>query len=473
MNTPEEILDSIEKDLSSPEFMGIPLGPTLNDSILAHLYGRLNERKFRSWILSPLREWRYSYWPCHARRAHRDLPKERILVTWSNSKFHYSQLVRPIVDQIGYGNCLVVAANESVSTSLPQGLGCITWRESLHYDLRQWRGAFASVWPSLKRRLHAACSRYGFPSEVVSSLRLNLMLSSQYVAGCERFLVETRPCAILTDYDRNRLWSVLVMVGRRLGIPTYTLVHGVLNDHAVGFVPVLADKIFCWGQIDRKKFVAAGTDPTRLLIAGCPRLQRGLSADQAAARSKAALSADKPLVLLATAPYNISMRQSLAGIFCEGIGRVPGALGAVRLHPSEDLDVYARVMAKHPTVRFFTNSALTVDEAIAAADAVVVHCSGFGSDALTKGCPVIVLDVLDQPLGHGAELIRYADCAAPRNAEELAAAVQLLLFDAQAREKAIRAAQAFTQLFCVAFGDDAARNIARTVLSAKKEPPKD
>jgi len=299
------------------------------------------------------------------------------------------------------------------------------------------------------------------------------MLASQYVAGCERFLIETRPRAILTDYDRNHLWSVLVMVGRRLGIPTFTLVHGVLSDHAVGYVPVLADKVFCWGEIDRQKFLAAGTDPARLLIAGCPRLQRGLSADRVAARSKAGLSADKPLVLLATAPYSIQDRQRLAGIFCDGIGRVPGAVGAVRLHPSEDLDAYATVMAKYPTARFLANTVLTVEEAVTAADAVVVHCSGFGSDALTKGCPVIVLDVLDQPLGHGADLIRHADCAGPRNAEELAAAVRLLLFDEEAREKATRAAQGFTQLFCAAFGDDAARNIARTVLSAKKEPSND
>ena len=87
------------------------------------------------------------------------------------------------------------------------------------------------------------------------------MLSSQYVAGCEHLLPENPPVAILTDFDRNHLWSVLVMVGRRLGIPTYSLVHGVLNDHAIGFVPVVADKVFCWGEIDRQKFLAAGTDP--------------------------------------------------------------------------------------------------------------------------------------------------------------------------------------------------------------------
>lgn len=473
MSSPQEILDDFEKALSFPEFRGIPLGPTLNDLMLAHLDGRLDEPRLKSWIFNPLREWRHRLWPYRAREPRRALPQGRVLVTWSNAKFHNSQLVRPIVDQMGHGNCLVMAGNEAVAAALPQGLEYITWRESLDYDPRQWRALFAGVWPSLKPKLHAACARHGFPREVVSTLRLSLMLASQYVVGIENFLAKTCPSAILTDFDRNRLWSVLVMVARRMRIPTYTLVHGVLNDGAMGYVPVLADKVFCWGEIDREKFLAAGTAPARLLIAGCARMRRGLAADRCTARAKAGLPADKLLVLLATAPYSVAERQGLAGIFCEGIGRVPGAIGAVRLHPTEDLEAYATVMTKYPAVRFLANPVLTVDEAIAAADAVVVHSSGFGSDALTKGCPVIVLDVLDQPLGHGVELIRYADCASPRNAEELAAAVQTLLFDEHAREKATRAAEGYTRIFCAAFGDDAARNIARTVLSARKGPPND
>ena len=172
VNTQQEVLDSIEKDLSSPEFMGISLGPTLNDSLLAYLFGKLNAPRFKSWILNPLRELRYHLWPYRARQPRRDLPKGRVLVTWSSEKFHNSQLLRPVVDHIGYGNCFVMAANEAVAASLPQGLECITWRESLHYDPQQWRSAFASVWPKLNPKLHAVCLRYGFPREVVSSLRI-------------------------------------------------------------------------------------------------------------------------------------------------------------------------------------------------------------------------------------------------------------------------------------------------------------
>ena len=55
-----------------------------------------------------------------------------------------------------------------------------------------------------------------------------------------------------------------------LGIPTYTLVHGTLGPRCIGFYPLLADTVFCWGKIDREKFLAAGVAPERAVIAGCP-----------------------------------------------------------------------------------------------------------------------------------------------------------------------------------------------------------
>ena len=133
--------------------------------------------------------------------------------------------------------------------------------------------------------------------------------------------------------------------------------------------------------------------------------------------------------MLATAPYSIHDRRQLAGTFCAGIAQVAGVAGAVRLHPSEKLEAYAPLIEQYPAVKVLANDSLTLDEAIAAADAVVVHSSGFGSDALINGCPVIVLDAIGQPLGHGADLIRYGGCAGPRTADEFAAAVRALLFD--------------------------------------------
>ena len=59
-----------------------------------------------------------------------------------------------------------------------------------------------------------------------------------------------------------------------------------------------------------------------------------------------------------------------------------------------------------PFHSFYDNSAFSLDDALAAADIVVVQNSGVGGDALVKGKLVVVLSVDGAPLGHGAELVQ-------------------------------------------------------------------
>jgi hypothetical protein len=169
------------------------------------------------------------------------------------------------------------------------------------------------------------------------------------------------------------------------------------------------------------------------------------------------------VALLATGPFCLQERLKLADSFCAAIERMDGVVGVVRLHPSESLESYAPVVRRRPTVRFLANEAWTLDEAIAAADLVVVHNSGFGSDALLKGRPVAVFDAIDFPLGHGADLVRYGGCPRPKSVEELTAVVRTLLFDAGARDAALAAGRRFAEAFCAACGREAARNIVREV----------
>ncbi|MGA2030825.1 MAG: hypothetical protein ABSG68_01095 [Thermoguttaceae bacterium] len=373
-------------------------------------------------------------------------------------------MIGPIVDGIGDRHCLILAAAESVLASLPAGLAGTTWRDAMKYDRQRWRAEFAQFWPDYSRKVRDVCRQHRFSPALISGLRLSLLLASQYIAGCDAFLRKCRPLAVLTDHDRHRMWSALILVARRQGIPTYTLVHGAVNDNALGYVPLVADKAFCWGELDRNKLIASGADPARLFIAGCPRLRKGLLADRAVALAKVELDPGKPLVLLATAPYDIAARLQLAGTFCEAIKKLDGVSGAVRLHPSETLNTYSALIARYPDVRFLANSSCTQDEALAAAEVVVVHSSGFGSDALYQGRLAIVLDVLDEPLGHGADLVRYAECPKPRSAGELADAVRALLWDAAARDNAFQAAKRFNRYFCAACGEDAAGNIADVLL---------
>ena len=79
------------------------------------------------------------------------------------------------------------------------------------------------------------------------------------------------------------------------------------------------------------------------------------------------------------------------------------------------------MIARHPMVSFVENRRASVDEALAASDIVVVRASGFGSDALVKRKPVVVLSPDQQPRGHDLDLIEPAGCPHAARRSELAA----------------------------------------------------
>ena len=171
---------------------------------------------------------------------------------------------------------------------------------------------------------------------------------TQQVAGLQEFLRRAEPAAVVTEYDRNGLWAPLVLSARTLGIPTYTLVHGTLGQRCNGFYPLLADTVFCWGKIDRDKFLAAGVAPERALIGGCPRLTRelGLAAGRSprrdGPRSEQTGRAARHGQLSATSP-------AAYGELLPGVPPAQDAFQAVvRLHPVETLAEYAELAAKFP-----------------------------------------------------------------------------------------------------------------------------
>ncbi len=333
-----------------------------------------------------------------------------------------------------------------------------------------WRRQYRSCRPEWARLLKDVCRCYHLPPGTFGQLSLDLMVASQRIEGFMSFFAENRPAAILTEYDRNRLWSCLVLAARLVQIPTVTLVHGVMGPEAIGFAPVLADRIVCWGEADKRKLLAAGEPPERIVVGGCPRLSRDLSYSGPEARIRLGLGPNARVALLATSPDR--GRLSLAEQFCTAVEAVPDIIGMVRLHPAESMLVYAEVAARHPRVRFMENTEATLDESLAAADVAVVRGSGVGGDALVKRRPVIVLDPEGELAGNDRDLVQSAGCPHARTPEELAGLISRLLDDADYRTALSQAAESYVADFCGAFGRESARLIADLVkgLTGKAGP---
>ncbi len=307
------------------------------------------------------------------------------------------------------------------------------------------------------------------PRGVYDRFALHCLVASRAVAGCMAFLETARPAVILTECDRVDKWACLILAARQMAIPTITLVHGVFGERAIGIVPVLADKILCWGEMQRRQLMAAGEKRAEIIVAGCPRLTRELSATPAEAKAKLGLPVEKPVILLGTTPVSKQECLALAEVFCAAVEKLDQVSAIVRLHPSEQLAAYEPVIKRYPNVRFFQNRDSTLDESLAAADMVVVPNSGLGSDALVKRRLTIVVKLPNMPFGHGQELIDQAGCLWAESAERLREIVCGLLADSPQRRSCEQAREAFVRDFVGYFGNDAATRIAAVVDQVVRE----
>jgi len=455
-----QALREVENELSHPLFHGVPLGPTLNDHLIRDLFNGNGDWRWRTRWLNRARMARQ--WLRPQRSSHTDLPPHgRIWITWLHSAARLTEMWLPVLDALEGHRCAVLCGAPGVSARVPVGVSRIEWDQVLSYEATGWRTEYRRCRPQWAARLKSLCRRYNLPAGAFELFALTLMIASRNVTNCIAFLEAARPAAIVTDYDRNQQWSCIVLAARLLQIPTVTLVHGVMQRDAIGYAPVLADRVVCWGELGRHKLLAAGEAPEKILIGGCPRLVRDISASAVDERAKLGLDPARSVVMFATSPE--WQRLELAELFCASIEILGFVSGVVRLHPSEKLATYSDVVRRHSRVRFVEGQGTSLDESLVSADVVVVHGSGVGSDALVKRRPVVVLDVDAALSGHNEDLVERAGCPHARTADDLAAILRRILLDEQYRLQLGSTAEEYVKEFCCAFGMESARRIAGIV----------
>ena len=235
LNISPSTFRAIETELSKPPFYGIGLGPALNDSLMIEFFDGL-----KGWGL--LARWknraRYlKYWlrPLRSQKASAPLPDGSILVTWYQSTPRLDEMILPVLAELDGSPHEVLYGLPNVAPRIPAQVPARWWDQVLSYDVAAWRAEYRRCRPEWSRRLKGVCRNFNLPAGSFETLFLNLLLASQMVAGCLDFLERNRPALVLTEYDRNRLWSCLVLAARRLGIPTITLVHGIIGTEAVSY----------------------------------------------------------------------------------------------------------------------------------------------------------------------------------------------------------------------------------------------
>jgi len=456
------VLREIEHTLSEPTFLGTPIGPTLNDGLLMGLYNHRVQFNVKQRYMAYLRMC-YHFCRVHWPREEVALPPVRpFLVTCLSQNIRIQELILPVVESIGKDRCIVACLGPRFSSTIP-GIIDIDWKQTVPRSAEIWRKEYRKCLPRWNEKIKCLCQEKSLPKGTYEFLTINMIISTQRVAGCIALLSHWKPSVIVTEYDRNDHWSCLVLAAKRLGIPTVTLIHGVTNENALGYTPILADRVLCWGHLQKDALIGEGENSEKIVVTGCPRLNRTLPLSTAQALHKIGMDSTKNTIMLATSHIDFEILKKTVSVFCAASEKAGNWNAFIRLHPSERIVDYKNLKRQYPSIRFYDNSAFSLDDALAAADIVVVQNSGVGGDALVKGKLVVVLSVDGAPLGHGAELVQKAGCPLASSSDDLFYEIQQLLSDKTRNQNVSSTAETYVKDFCAAYGKVSAERIAETI----------
>ncbi len=459
---PADALFELENALYEPRFLGVPIGATLTDFLASSFRGGTLPMSQAAVLRACLGWWRFCWRGPRNNKAHAQLNRGRLLLTWLIDTPRYNDLVLPVIVELEPRQINVIGGAESMRQKLGQEIGFCNWNQMAGVDLRSWRSEYAKCRTAWHRTIRRWLRLHGLPLRIFPHLTYALAVRSFYVSGFFRFLDRVQPSAVLVDSEHNTPWSSLVLAARQRRIPTLQMMHGVIYP-PYGYTPLLSDVALCWGEQQREQMIQLGTAPSRLLVTGCQRLTRTIRSDGQTVRKRLGLPATGPIVMLATGPMPREEWRKFVFTFGEAFQDHPELTTVVRLHAAEQSTSLNEECARYPHLRLLANQDWTVEEAMAVADVVVIQNSGLGNDALVFGRLVVVLDVLATPLSNGQTLVDRAGSPVSRTSAELRQAVDRIFADRAYRQELHRRAEDYVSWFCAAFGSHAASKVAAEV----------
>lgn len=461
------VLLEIEDALNEPLFLGVRAGLTISDSLAISFY---NAKRVWNWRVNVTDYLHYFY-----RRFHQpffgeiDFSKytDRILFTWLFDRADLKALIQPLIENYGHDNSVVVAPLASMKLQLPEQTPFILWNDFPKIDMKLWRREFDQCEPIWRNRLNNVLKKHSVPKYVAVFIMQNLQIETQRFMAAQLFLQGAKPKAIVTEYDRNSHASCLALAASQRGVPVISMIHGIYEpNQPFGCVPILSDYVCCWGERHKKLLTEMGANKDQLIVTGCQAISRDLEMKQDKARSIMGLDLIQPVVLLATNPIRLEDRLKYTLEFCIAMSKLPEMSAIVRLHPAESIAEYQELVGMFPQVIFLSNSTISRDESLAAADLVVIHESSFGIDALLKGKLVVILDVLAIPLKIGRELIELAGCPGVKSSGELESLIRKIIVDDDWKKELHEKAEQYALQYCDSYGQDAVNNVCRVINNA-------
>lgn len=334
----------------------------------------------------PSRRWVLSYYPSmdsvldHI-LAHRPSDLEITFYQWPVKKIF--KLMK--WDRLRLLDC-TRANDEGCLASAVQALGT-QWREMRRQP--SYRNGFLfkefCAWTVLEKELE----RF-FCSEIPSSMRQLLRLQSS---------LDKNPSELIAvPFTFHPAERMLAEEGKRRGIPTVTLLHGLPGVYTP-LENVQTGYLLAGGEAQIPLFESVGAKPGRVLPAGMPQLD-AYSRRDARNGAEALLKGRKMKVLVITLPlvtdFSVQADEDASEKYIVNVARVLREFSplevTIRPHPQESIGHYRAVLDGLLDRHLKLQRRGAIASALFEADLVITYFSTAALEAMVLGKPVLLVD---------------------------------------------------------------------------------
>lgn len=466
-----EALEDLEKRLNDSPFFGTPSGTLIAGFLLVELYLGKSNFSLKGKIADILlREYIKYYGPQWQRKnKHGKLDEyskysDRHLLTVTDKRANFKGLIIPIINCLNNDEYVVFASQDSIDASMSN---VISYNDIPSIPLAEWRKKIIPYISKWNKIVAEWIADYSIQKWTQHKIMSNLYSQTLLLESLRLFLQKVKPKSITTEYDRYWFSSALVAAGNSLSIPTYTLMHGVVNN-SISYIPLLANNIIVWGNRQKEQLVAYGLNPDRIIVKGAPHLSDNIAQDKQTVRSHMGFTDAKPVVIFGSCNISVNDMHSLMSMFCKAFNDQDQFHAIVKLHPIETKEFYKEEISNNTNIRFCDTEELGFEDSFALADVICVYNSAYGTDALIKGIPVVVMDINIAKAGNASELISNG-IPACTNAQAVYSTCHRLVSDTSYRIEIQDKMTKYRKIYCFAFGNNAAVLYADTIRNYRND----
>jgi hypothetical protein len=372
---------------------------------------------------------------------------KEIIATHSINKPHINNMINPIKEH--FSDRLVLIHNPEI-VHHNSDIFLIPLKKTFHtpcediLSISLWHFHFQIMFFLKRKRLRLSFSESFFIIlKVLHQIRIISFYDYQFKNS------KKRPAVIVTTFDRNSIASPLILTGKKFGISTVTLVHGVINDY--GYTPVLADYIYCHGIIQYNQLIDLKVPAKKIRITGTSIIRELGETDYEISKCigefKICIGIDAALSW-----------QNIDFLITETIkacSQFENSELIIKLHPSQDKEIFNHYEQLSSKVKVLASSEIDNLALFKQTNLLIVNNSGLGIEAALNEVPVAIFKLPGIDLNMGKVMIESAGCPLITSSDDLKKLVSKMINDKDYVKELRSAGKAFARKYYYATGKTA------------------